>query len=429
MSEMSRRDFLRKSGTTFAVALGAAATDMLNIAPAFGANDRIVMGWIGCGGMGRNDYGLFSANPDVAFAALCDVDDSHLESAMALSGGKLQPYRDFRAVMERKDIDAVLIATPDHWHCLTTIAACESGKDVYVEKPLATSIGEGRAMVNAARRYGRVVQMGTQQRSGAHFQQVVQLIREGAIGEVTLARTWNCSNEAPDGMGLPEDGDPPAGVDYDMWLGPAPKRPFNPNRFHYSWRWFFDYANGMLGDWGVHLIDIVLWAMGVQAPISVCATGGKFAINDNRDTPDTMEVIYEFPGFIHTYSLRKGNEAPLDGKHGYGMQFHGTKGTLFVDREGWELIPEPESATEARKGGGSVQNEPHVRNFLDCVKSRKRPICDLEVGYRTTVTCILGNISYLTGRKLYWDAEAERITNDPAADRYLTRPYRAPWRL
>jgi len=230
-------------------------------------------------------------------------------------------------------------------------------------------------------------------------------------------------------MGYPADGDPPPGVDYDMWLGPAPLRAFNPNRFHYSWRWFFDYANGMLGDWGVHLIDIIMWGMNASAPLSVCAAGGKFAVNDNRDTPDTMEVVHEFPGFIHTYSLRKANEAPLDGTHGYGMQFHGSKATLFVDREGWELIPEPESGLQPQKGGGSAQNEPHVRNFLDCVKSRQRPICDVEVGFRTTVACILGNISYLTGRKLYWDAAAERVTNDPEANRYLTRPYRAPWRL
>jgi len=298
---------------------------------------------------------------------------------------------------------------------------------VYVEKPVATTVAEGRAMVDAARRYGRVVQVGMQQRSGAHFQRAVEIVRSGALGTITLCRTWNVGNETPDGIDNPPDCDPPSELDYDMWLGPAPKRPYNPNRSHYSFRYFWDYAGGKITDWGTHLIDIIHWATGADAPLAVAASGGKYAVKDNRETPDTMEAVYDYPGFTLVYSYRGCNGRPLDGR-GYGMQFHGTNGTLFVDREGFEVVPE-EGRMEAVSSGGSEQHEPHVRNFLDCVKSRARPISDIEIAHRSTTAPHLGNIALLTGRKIHWDRDQEQILDDPAANRLLSRPYRAPWHL
>jgi len=423
--QITRRQFLKKAGATAAAA--AVVGPMFLPQGAIGANDRIVMGIIGCGGMGSADLQYFRANPEVEFAAVCDVDHNRLEEAVDKAGGKATPYSDFRKLLERKDIDAVIVATPDHWHALPTILACETGKDVYVEKPLATSIGEGRAMVNAARRYGRVVQTGTQQRSGAHFQRAVELVRSGHIGKVTLCRAWNVDNELPDGIGNPPDCSPPPELDYDMWLGPAPERPYNPNRSHYHFRFFWDYAGGKITDWGTHLIDILHWGMGVDAPLAVSASGGKYVIPDNRETPDTMEAVFDCPGFTLVYSYRGANGYPMDG-HDYGMQFHGTKGTLFIDRSGFKVTPD-EDQCEAISSGGSPQNEPNVRNFLDCVKSRARPTCDVEITHRSTTASHLGNIALLTGRKIHWDRDNERIINDEDANRLLCKPYRAPWHL
>ncbi|UCH36327.1 MAG: Gfo/Idh/MocA family oxidoreductase [Armatimonadota bacterium] len=424
--QVTRREFLKKAGGTAAAA--AVVGPMFLSESARGANDKIIMGAIGVGGMGSGDVGFFRANPDVEFAAVCDIDQNRLREAVGKAGGKATPYSDFRKLLERKDIDAVIVATPDHWHALATIAACEAGKDVYCEKPIATSVGEGRAMVNAARRYGRVVQIGTQQRSGTHFQRAVEIVRSGGIGKVTLCRVWNVDNELPDGIGNPPNGDPPPELDYDMWLGPAPKRPYNPNRCHYYFRYFWDYAGGKITDWGTHLIDIIHWGMGVDAPLAVAASGAKYVMPDNRETPDTMEAIYDYPGFTMVYSYRGASDYPMS-DHGYGMQFHGTQGTLFVDRGGFEVIPDEDSAIEPVSSGGSAQNEPHVRNFLDCVKSRARPICDAEITHRSTTACHLGNIALLTGRKIHWDRENERIINDAEANRLLTKPYRAPWHL
>jgi predicted dehydrogenase len=351
---ISRRDFLRKAGSAAAGVALAQAGGALRAATV-SPNEKIIMGIIGVGGMGTADMNYFRANPDVEFAAVCDVDKDRLEQAVDKAGGKATPYHDFRKLLERKDIDAVIVATPDHWHALATITACQAGKDVYCEKPVATSIGEGRAMVNAARRYSRVVQIGTQQRSGAHFQRAVEIVRSGMLGNIMLCRAWNAENLLPEGIGNPPDCNPPPELDYDMWLGPAPKRPYNPNRSHYKFRYFWDYAGGKLTDWGTHLIDILHWGTGADGPLAVAASGGKYVVPDNRETPDTLEVVYDYPGFTLVYSFRGANEREMDG-HSYGMQFHGTKGTLFVDRGGFEVFPEEESGIQPVSGGGSAQN-------------------------------------------------------------------------
>ena len=406
-----------------------------------GANDRVVVALIGAGRQGQSDLANAVKQPDTEVALVCDVYEPNLAKGLQVAPGA-KPEHDFRRVLENKDIDAVIIATPDHWHPIQTILACEAGKDVYVEKPISVSVAEGRAMVSAARRYNRVVQAGTQQRSGKHFQQAAELVKGGAIGKVTQVRTWNFGNESPDGIGNPPDSAPPKELDWDMWLGPAPKRPFNPNRFGVSpdrwssFRWFWDYAGGMMTDWGVHWLDIVQLVMGVDSPQHVSASGGKFVLQDNRETPDTILATFQYPGFICTYENRVTNAAPISGKSN-GMLFHGTDGTLFVDRQGLEVIPEKRKSGEStvdRTRGFTVENSnqhhfDHMKDFIECVRSRKTPVADIEIGHRSTTTALLGNIAYRTGRRLEWDGARERIVGDGKASEYLSRDYRRPWKL
>jgi predicted dehydrogenase len=439
--KIDRRGFI-KTTTAGAVAAGLAFHSASASARVLGANERVAVGFMGAGRMGDSNLKDFIKQNEVAVAAICDVYEPNLEKLAALAPGA-DKYKDFRKILDRKDIDAVVISTPDHWHALMMVMACQAGKDVYVEKPISLTIDEGRKMVQAARKYNRVVQVGTQQRSGIHFQRAVELVRTGRIGKVSFVRTWNVGNQHPAGIGNPPDSDPPAGLDWDMWLGPAPKVPFNPNRFGVfpdrwsSFRWFWDYAGGMVTDWSVHLIDIVQWAMNVDYPRTVTAAGGKFYLQDNRETPDTIAVTYEYPGFICTYENRECNGNPINGK-GYGITFHGTEGSLFVDRGGLEVIPErrregPDRTIErtepVRMQNANSQHEAHVRNFLDCVKSRHKPICDIEIGHRTTSTALLANIAYRSKRRIVWDGAREGIVGDKEAAKFLSKPYRRPWSL
>jgi predicted dehydrogenase len=439
-TSIRRRDFLR---LTAAGTLGAGF--LLHSRPASarirGANERVRIGVIGTGRQGISNMRNALRHPDVQVVAVCDVYVPNLELGAAEAPGA-QRYSDFRHVLDREDIDAIMIGTPDHWHALQTIMACQAGKDVYVEKPISVGVQEGRKMVEAARRHDRVVQVGTQQRSGVHFQRAADVVQSGILGTISQVRTWNFGNETPAGIGSPPDSEPPADLDWEMWLGPAPYRLFNANRFGVfpdrwsSFRWFWDYAGGMMTDWGVHWIDIVHMAMGVDAPESVTTVGGKFVLQDNRETPDTILATFQYPGFICTYENRVANAAPISGKTN-GILFHGTEGTLFLDRQGFEVLPERRREGETtvdRMEAMSAENsnpnhQDHIHNFVDCVKSRATPVCDIEVGHRSTTAALLGNISYRTGRRIQWDAERERIVGDREADRQLVRPYRRPWRI
>jgi len=437
--KIDRRGFIKSS-----VAGTVAAGLVLRGAPAnariIGANDRIVVGVIGTGRMGQSNLNDFVKQTDVEVAALCDVFAPNLDRATQ-KAEKADRHKDFRRVLDRKDIDAVIVATPDHWHSPAMIMACQAGKDVYVEKPISVTIEEGRRMVAAARRYNRIVQVGTQQRSGLHFQKAVEIVRSGKLGKISFVRTWNFGNQYPAGIGSPPDSDPPEGLDWDTWLGPAPKVKFNANRFGVSpdrwssFRWFWDYAGGMMTDWGVHLIDIVQWAMNVEYPSRVSATGGKLCLQDNRETPDTLFVTYQYPGFVCTYENRECNGSSINGQ-GYGIMFHGTEGTLYVNREFYEIMPEkkpgpdkkPVDRMEPIKDKSSNnQHLDHVRNFLDCVKSRQRPISDIEIGHRSTSACLLGNVAYRSGQSITWDGKTEQIGNSKEATRYLSRAGRKGW--
>jgi predicted dehydrogenase len=335
-------------------------------------------------------------------------------------------------LLERKDVDAVVVATPDHWHALATIFACEAGKDVYCEKPLTLAVREGSAMIKAARTHNRIVQVGSQQRSGPHYQAAVDVVRSGGLGKVAQISASMIRNAMP-GWGKYPDSDPPPGLDWDMWLGPAPYHRYNQLRCQYHFRWFWDYSGGQMTNFGAHDLDIVRWALGARGPTAVAGYGGRLALEDGGETPDVQEVVFQFPGVIVTWSVREMNATPRP-----PIEFHGTKGTLRISRSGYQIKGEAWGKGSERKvqmadssmaGDGAEQHRLHVQHFVECVKSRKRPIADVEDGHLTATMCHLGNIATRLGRSLRWDAEKEEFTGDTEANQWLLRPYRAPWKL
>jgi len=417
---MQRRSFLT------ATALAAASYSRV-----LGANDRVNVGIIGTGNRGGKLWESFLAASDVNPSAACDVYEPHLERALSMAQGRAKGYRDFRELLDHKPLDAVVVATPDHWHAIPVIRACQAGLDVYVEKPLSLTVEEGRLMVQAARKYERVVQTGSQQRSGPHYAEAVELIQSGGLGAVHHVAAGMVRNSMP-GFGDPPDGEAPANFNYDMWLGPAPKRPYNPLRGHYHFRWFWDYSGGQMTNWGAHNLDIARWALDLAAPRAVSAYGGRYAIADGGETPDVQEVLYQLPDGVATWGVRE-----LNGRRGPFLEFHGTKATLSINRRGYEILGETWQR-EKRMAEDQEQPAPykqgkltdfHVRNFLDCVKSRARPNADVEEGHLTAAMCHLGNVATRLGRSLEWDAEAERFIGDKEADEWLSRPYREPWKL
>jgi len=460
---LTRRSFLETgTKTTAGVAAlsalsGCTTTGRIAAAPArrtLGANDRINIAAIGCGGMCRTNLKDFMKTGQCSLVALCDVDQSHLDGVTQLikdtTGETPTHFKDYRRVIDLKDVDAVVISTPDHWHAIPMIAAAAAGKDVYVEKPCCHNIKEGRAMVDAACKYKAVVQVGTHQRSAAHMQQAIEFIRSGKLGTISMTETYTYGNEAPDGMGHEPDEAVPPGVDYDMWLGPAPLRPFNKRRFHFWFRWYFDYAAGMVGDWNVHLQDITMWALDTPFPSAVSTSGGKLVLTDDRDTPDTMLATYEFKpgpytprGHVHLYTMRKASGPPWS-RNGYGMVFHGTNGKLHITRKDWEVIadakdwnkPDQGFRTDSFKKEGVDQHYDHVINFLDCMRSRRKPIATIEEHFKTVTACHLANVSIRSGRKLFWNPEkelcykdAEMTILDPVSNNLLTREYRKGYEL
>jgi predicted dehydrogenase len=433
MNSISRRHFLQRSAP---LALAAPLVGGLIIAPgghAASANEKIRVGLIGCGGMGKGDLATFFLHPDTDCAVVCDVDDRQIAEAVKLvqekRGHRPDTVKDFRRVLDRRDVDVVLVATPDHWHALPTVMACQANKDVYVEKPLATTIAEGRAMLEAARRHNRIVQMGAQRRSCPTYAQAVEMVQSGKLGKVGLVRAWAYLDWIKP-IGSPPDGAPPAGVDYAMWLGPAPLRPFNPNRFHFNFRWFWDYAGGLMTDWGVHLIQVLLWAMGPEPPKAVMSSGGKYVLQDNSETPDTQITVYEFPSYTLEWEHKVGVGLGLNNRP-WGMSFTGTEGTLVINDSGWEVISEPskDSLASRKFPGGADPRPAHVRNFLDCVKSRQQPVENLAVGHHISTVAHLGNLALRSGHRLVWDSAREQIVGDAQANRMVVPHYRKPWKL
>ena len=417
---VSRREFMRTGAAAVgaaAAASGAAKADVVkNIFPAtvLGANERILTGHIGMGGMGKRDLQFAMFHPDLQPIAVCDLLEQYREQGADITTNRYArptTHERFEEIIENKDIDAVVIATPDHWHSIPTIMACEAGKDVWCEKPLTTTIGEGRPVVEAVRRNNRVLQCGNFQRSGWHFQELVELVRSGYIGRVARVETWIHDSTAREGMGNPPDREPPAGLDWDRYIGWTPRVPFNKNRFIYNFRWFLDYSGGKMTDWGAHLIDIVLWAMGEdKPPREVMGFGDKYVLEDNRTTPDTCEVLYRFDDYILSFSNRVYNGIVEPNR--YGIRFHGEFGTLYADRMGYEVIPVRDGC-EARKVSDIKEgdmNKAHWENWVDCIKSRKDPISFVESAFNTAKVCHMGTAAYVAGGRLEWDAKKERLT-------------------
>jgi len=413
-------------------AVAAAGAARAKAAP----QDRIRVGFVGVGNRGGQLLNATLPNKDVEVAALCDVYEPFLDQWKARLGGGVHTYRDFRHLLERKDLDAVFIATPDHWHAIQMIEACQAGKDVYVEKPLSITIHEGRRMVEAVRRTGRVVQVGLQRRSSELFARIRRLVQDDGIGKVTVARAYRLNNMWPSGIGKPPDTPPPPGLDWDLWLGPRPKRPFNPAIAPYKFRWWQAYSSQM-ANWGVHYFDVIRWILGEDAPASVTMHGGRFAVDDLRDIPDTAEACFEFAsGRLLVFGQYEASGAPIfpAGE----LELRGTRGALYADDRAFEIVPErggqfQDPAPRMRPVRGRASDTSieaqHVRNFLDCVKSRATPNCPVEEGHRSTTFALLANISLATRSRLEWDASTERITNNRAANDLLHYRYRAPWRL
>jgi predicted dehydrogenase len=392
------------------------------------ANDRIRLAVIGCGGMGTRHLEALAVNPQCEVAAVCDCFTPRFENAIAvvekLSGKAPTGFQDFRRVLDRPDIDAIFSPTPDHWHPLMTILGCQAGKDVYVEKPASPTVAEGRAMVDAARRYGRIVQLGTQQRSMTIFQDAMKLIHAGKLGRITSATCWIGPNSWSVGETI---GSPPSGLDWDLWLGPAPLVPYSPER-HYGFMGCHDYARGgQLTNWGVHLMDIVHWGIGQDRPLSVQALGGSYRGGAGADNFENVEVLFEYPGCTVTWEQR--HQEDYQGR-GLGIKFQGTDGQLLIDRNTFEVLPaslgEPKYVGEPER---SWAHPPHHNNFFESMRTRRPPAAEIEQGHRSTTPLLLAGIALKVRRKLEWDGETESFLHDEAANRYLTRAYRAPWHL
>ena len=434
MTNLTRRQFIGKTALASAAA-GSLTSPFIRSVRAGepGANEKIRLGVIGCGGMGQVDLTDFVANPEVECVTICDLDDARLAKGLEIcaKAGRKTPetVKEFRRVLDRKDIDAVLIATPDHWHALPAVMACQAGKDVYVEKPLAKTIDEGRAMVEAMKRHNRIAQMGSQWRSCAHIIEAAEMVRSGRLGKVSLVRGWAYLDWLPT-VGHKPDCAPPPGIDYDRWLGPAPLRPFNPNRFHFNFRWFWDYAGGLMTDWGVHLINMQQMGMGLDAPKTVSSCGGKFTFDDDSETPDSQVTVYEFPTYQMIWEHRAGLNNGLHNRP-WGVQWSGTEGTIILNDQGYEIVAEKkgEKLDSGKKASSGNPHPAHVRNFLDCVKSRKQPVLNLETGQHVSTLAHLGNIAYRTGRKIVWDGVAEKVVGDHEADKLVGVKYRKPWHL
>jgi len=442
---LSRRTFVQASAT----ALTAASFERV-----LGANERVGVGFIGYGLIGKLHVLDFQEQKDVDGVAVAEAHRGRKDEALAQLGASAKGYSDFRRMLDNKDVQAVVISTPDHWHALQTMLACAAGKDVYVEKPLTLFVKEGRWMIDVARRNKSVVQAGTQQRSGPHYQRARKLVQDGKLGKTASVRMGSFRNIMP-GFGKPADGDPPAELDWDMWLGPAPARRYNANRAIYHFRWFWDYSGGQMTNLAAHALDIVHWFLDVQGPSAVTSAGGRLSLQDNGETPDTQDTIIEYPGFTAIWSHREASAGLSKTAH----EFFGPKGSLLISRSGFTLTgdrkiapgygvpqftgehpvggPKREPKTgpdeywtdsiEDKSGEVRGQFKAHVRNFLDCVKSRQTPISDLESAHRVATVCHLANISLRLGRRLRWDAVREEIVDDAEASRLLIRPYRAPW--
>ena len=414
------------------VTLGLAATAGVRAASSAavaGANDRLVVALIGCGGQGRHVAKAFASLPNVELAYACDPDRTRADEAKEMFGAGAS-VADLRRVLDDKRVDAVIIATPDHWHAPAAIMACEAGKHVYVEKPCSHSLREGRLLLDAARRRSVVVQHGTQSRSNPFVADAVRMVRDGAIGEVLAAKAWNVQTRA--NIGHMQPSEPPPGVDYDLWVGPAPFATFQANRFHYNWRWWHSFGNGDIGNDGMHELDYARWGLGVDAlPTSIAGLGGKYFLDDDQEFPDTATLVFEYAGDGQAQKPRQlifemrlwSKTYPHNCDN--GAEFYGTKGQLFVSKRGKvELRDEKNKQVEVKSSSVPNAIVEHAADFVDAIKRGRRPNADIEEGFRSAALVHLGNTAVRLGRSLKLDPLTHRAVGDNEADRLLDGTYR-----
>jgi len=473
MARINRRDFLKRSGVA-TVGAGAAAGcaaqgETIKVAQAAEtaaaapvirgatrpgkatANEKIIVGLIGCGGRGQHDLDRFLFEQDCECAAVCDVYDTHTGNAVEQTGGKAKAYKDYRELLENKDLDAVIVATPPHWHALMTIDACEAGLDVYCEKPISLAVAEAAAMARAVEANHRVSQVGTQIHSDENYHRVVEIVRSGILGKISHVHTQLHMNKAPVRIAKQDAQTPPAGMDWDLWCGPKPLMPFYHDMFRSGHHRFFA---PLVGSWihemGPHIVDLPFWALELGPPKAVTAMGGRFAMDDDKDmttVPDTMQVLWEFDDFTMTWSNMNSNsygmgfQKGMKGKLGNGIghydksrrlgsAFHGVNGTLLADYGSYDLYSEEESLKDAVLPDPYLPRSPgHAREFLNCVKTRERPNCDIRNHLPLAIALNLGQLSFELGRKLNFDAETMTCPGDEEATRRLWPDYRAPWVL
>jgi len=426
-TRQTRRQFLNQ---TAVLGVGTVAMSITRRAHAAEANNKIVLGIIGPGGMGTNLLKSFAAQPDVAVAWVCDPDSERAAKAAQtseqISGQRPKVEKDLRRVLEDKSVDAVIIATPDHWHAPATILACEAGKHVYVEKPCSHNIREGRLMIQAARRHRRVVQVGTQSRGTSHVRRAMELLHGGAIGDVLVAKAWNSQHRGSIGRAKPSE--PPSHLDFDLWIGPAPLVPYQSNLLPGVWRWWYAFGTGDMGNDGVHDLDLARWGLGVEThPTTISAVGGKYFYDDDQQFPDTQTVVFEYAGEGARkrqliYEQRLWSPYVQEG-HENGNAFYGTKGMLILGKHGgWQLFGPKNELRE--KMSGDIENTPHHRDFLECIRSGSRPNADIEINHLSTTLCHLGNIATRVRRTLTFDPKSEQIMNDREAGALVRREYR-----
>ncbi|GMW01236.1 MAG: dehydrogenase [Candidatus Hydrogenedentota bacterium] len=450
-NDVSRRDFMQGAAKAAGVAAGAGALAQAANADVYkrilpqtvlGANEKLLSGHIGVGQMGKRDLQFVMLREDVQPVAVCDLFPPNLDQATQIISAKYpEPTKHtyFEEVIANKDIDIIVVVTPDHWHTVPTLMAFEAGKDVYCEKPMSTTIEEGQAIVASAKEHDRIYQSGTMQRSGVYFQEAVKMVQDGYIGKIGRVETFNYDTGTVKGIGNPPDEPAPSWLDWERYVGWTRTVPFNKNRFQYNFRWFTEYSGGKITDWGAHLLDIAIWAMGEdKQPKAVTAGGGNFVLEDNRTTPDTLNVSWEFDNYLLTFSNMAWNPYPEMKGPGHGIYFHGTLGSMLVDRRGYQVFPfrdnggcEPVSKLDARE---MDMNTGHWENFIQCVRDHKPTICNPEVAYNTIRTCVTGKAAYLANAKLQWDALAQKFKGgDPDAvkvgNEWLYKPYENGWSL
>jgi len=463
----TRRDFLKKSSLAVAgISVTGVGVPLIDTRKrVLGANDKVRVGFIGVGNRGTQLLQLFREQPDCEVAALCDVYEPYVtrdysavldrykkDMGTRIPGmgenfpTRVKQYKDYREMLDNKSIDAVCIATPDHWHALQTVDAINAGKDVFVEKPLSKTIAEGRRMVEVGNSNRQIIAVGLNRRGAPTFQRLAKEIPAGKIGKVTFASACHVSNMYPNGIGRLQPEAPPKDFDWDMWLGPRAYRPYQYNIAPYMFRWWEDYANQISNN-GVHYLDLLRWLLGEEAPAVISAHGGKFVVDDDRTIPDTMHVTYEFKsGVIVTLTILEASTGTFI-PHGF-LELRGTKGTLHTGENDYKVTParagqfqswkpmiQPEDYSLEKDDtlliDGSYKNSASslIRNFLDCVKSREQPWATLEIGHRSTTMAHLGTIAMMTRERLEWDAVNERFTNSEIGNKYLSYEYRKPWKL